>query len=155
MENKAKTLADFLPQEPKKLHNRMEEWLEYGGLSMKYKNVSLGQGTPGWGPPKFLKEEMIKAIEEGNNQYARVLGHEDLVASVGDVYGKKLGRMIDPMKEVLVTQGCSGALHSYISAFTNDGDEVVMFEPLWSVYQDFIELSGAVSKFVPLRLNDE
>jgi aspartate/methionine/tyrosine aminotransferase len=38
------------------------------------------------------------------------------------------------MKEVLVTQGCSGALHSYIAAFANDGDEVVMFEPLWSVY---------------------
>jgi aspartate/methionine/tyrosine aminotransferase len=77
---------------------------------------------------------MIRAIEEGHNQYPRVLGHESLVTAVADVYGKKLGRTIDPMKEVLVTQGCSGALHSYIAAFANDGDEVVMFEPLWSVY---------------------
>ena len=31
-----------------------------------------------------------------------------------------------------------------------------MFEPLWSVYQEFIEIAGGKSSFVPLRLiNDE
>jgi len=29
VENTTKTLADFLPKEPKRLKNRMEEWREF------------------------------------------------------------------------------------------------------------------------------
>ncbi len=79
-----------------------------------------------------------------------------MVTKVAEEYGKRLNRDLKPMSEVLITQGASGALACYISAFLGQGDEVVMFEPLWSVYQDFIEIAGGKSTFVPLRcINDE
>lgn len=54
-------------KEPKKIKNRLAEWAEFFEIAMKYKAVSLGQGTPGWAPPKFLREEWVKTINEGQN----------------------------------------------------------------------------------------
>lgn len=118
---------------------------------MKYKCQSLGQGTPGWAPPKYLRDSMITAIKEGANQYGRVMGDIKLATKVAKVYSEKMGRELDASTEVIITQGASGALHSFIMSLVNNADEVVMFEPLWSVYEDFIELAGGVSKYVTLR----
>ena len=40
------------------------------------------------------------------------------------------------MTEILVTMGANGALTSYIQAFVNPGDEVVLFEPCFPMYLD-------------------
>ena len=65
-----------------------------------------------------------------------------------------MDRKIKAMEEVIVTQGAGGALNAYISAFANKGDEVVLFEPMWSIYMDHVELAGATSNCVPLRYID-
>jgi len=46
---------------------------------------------------------MLEAIDEGYNQYCRVLGHEDLVTKIAEEYGKRMSRDIQPMTEVLIT----------------------------------------------------
>lgn len=81
-----------------------------------------------------------------------MLGNECLVEAVADIYSQKMNRKIDAYTEVLVTQGASGALESYICALVNEGDEAVMFEPTWNGYQDFVEMSGGKANYVPLRL---
>ena len=73
---------------------------------------------------------------------------------IAEVYSKKMEREIHAMDEVIVTQGASGAINSYIAAFANKGDEVVLFEPMWSIYMDHVEIAGAISKTVPLRCID-
>ena len=57
---------------------------------------------------------MIQAIDEGHNQYTRTFGQIDLVRTIAEIYGKKLGRKIDPITEVLVTHGANGANGSFI-----------------------------------------
>ena len=44
-------------------------------LCDKFNCVSLGEGAPNTNPPKFLRDEMIKAIDSGFNQYTRTFGH--------------------------------------------------------------------------------
>lgn len=80
-----------------------------------------------------------------------MFGEERLVSTVAKVYSQKMGRELNGMSDVLITQGASGALHTFICSLVNQGDEVVMFEPLWSVYEDFIELAGGTSRYVELR----
>lgn len=76
-----------------------------------------------------MKEETIKAFDEGANQYCRTFGHPELVNKVAEVYGPMFKRKLNPLKEILVTPGANGALHSFISAYINEGDEVAMFDP--------------------------
>jgi len=58
------------------------------------------------------------------------------------------------MSEVLVTAGANGALGSYINAFLNEGDNMVMFEPCFPMYLDHVSIAGAKIKSVPLHLRD-
>jgi N-succinyldiaminopimelate aminotransferase len=57
------------------------------------------------------------------------------------------------MNEVLVTMGANGALGSFIQAFVNPGDEVVIFEPTFPMYLDHIQFAGGKLKTVPLTVD--
>ena len=72
-------------------------------LGRKYACLSMGEGAPGYKPPSFLRDAMISAIDEGHNQYCRTFGHPLLIDKIAEHYGPKLGRNIDPIKEILVT----------------------------------------------------
>jgi hypothetical protein len=48
-------------------------------IGKKYNCMSMGEGAPGYPPPKFLKEFMMEAIEGDFNQYCRTFGQPALV----------------------------------------------------------------------------
>jgi aspartate/methionine/tyrosine aminotransferase len=74
---------------------------------------------------------MIKAIDEGFNQYSRTLGHPELVKKIAQVYGKKLHREVNPMTEVLVGGGANNVINSIIFSLIDPtaSEEIVVFEP--------------------------
>lgn len=140
-----------IPKEPQRLEDNIAVWAEFKDITEKYKCLSLGEGAPAANPPRFLRDHMMNAIDEGFNQYIRTFGHPELVKKIAEIYGKKLNRKLDPMNEVLVTQGANGALFSFIMAFINEGDEIVMFEPCFPLYLDHVRIAGGVIKPVPLE----
>ena len=58
---------DKLPVEPKKMHDSVAIWMEMEELRARYGALSLGQGSPGYEPPKFLRDSMMEAIDGGFN----------------------------------------------------------------------------------------
>jgi aspartate/methionine/tyrosine aminotransferase len=56
-----------LPSEPRKLDDTIAVWAEMNELAKKYKCLSLGEGAPGYHPPDFLKQNLMKAIDSGFN----------------------------------------------------------------------------------------
>jgi len=79
-----------LPQSgdaPARLHDTIAVWTEMKALSDKFACTSLGEGAPNMMPPKFLRDQMIKAIDGGFNQYCRSFGHPTLVNSIAKTYG--------------------------------------------------------------------
>lgn len=56
-------------------------------------------------PPQFLIDDLVQSINEGHNQYSRAFGNPLLANKVAEVYGKKLGRKIDPLNEVTIGPG--------------------------------------------------
>ena len=74
---------------------------------------------------------MIKAIDEGFNQYSRTLGLPDLVKKIAQVYGKKIHREINAMTEVLVGAGANNVINSIIFSLIDPKaeEEVIVFEP--------------------------
>lgn len=153
MQAAPQTILDTVPDHPKKLNDNIAVWSEMKDLCVKYSCLSLGEGAPNVMPPQFLIQDMIDAMNAGHNQYTRTFGVPALVKKIAEIYGPKLGRELDPMKEVMVTQGANGALMAFINAFCNKGEEVVCFEPMFPLYLDHSEFAGGKVNGVPLSLD--
>lgn len=147
-------VIDTIGDCPPKLHYRYMMWNEVQDLFCKYNCVSLGWGAPDFAPPAIMIEELKKAMEvPANNNYGRPNGHPDLVKAIAEVYGKKMGHAINPMTEIIVSQGANGLLATTMQAFVNPGDEVVVFTPAFPVYEQHIELAGGKMNDVPLTFD--
>ena len=126
-----KQLIDQVAKEPRRLKDNIAVWSEMKEICGKYGALSLGEGAPQWDPPQFLAKDMEAAIAEGHNQYSRTFGHPLLVKKIAEVYGPKMNRTIDPMKEVLVALGAHGCINATIAAYIAKGEHVVCFEPFF------------------------
>ncbi|CAB4007196.1 Kynurenine--oxoglutarate transaminase 1 [Paramuricea clavata] len=129
-------------------------WVEFGKLNAQYKTVNVGQGFPDYKPPDYLIKTLATASESENDlmhQYTRSQGHPRLVKSIASLFSKLHGRDIQAMSEVLITNGAYESLFSAISAFVNEGDEVIIIEPFFDCYVKMVNFIGGVPVGVPLR----
>ncbi|CDW87563.1 kynurenine-oxoglutarate transaminase [Stylonychia lemnae] len=142
----------------RKLPHRVNDYTaifaEFKDLAEKYKCQSFGEGSPGYNPPDFLKQELIKAVDEGFNQYVRPSGNPLLVNKIAEIYGKRLNRNLNSMTEVLVSNGANACIFVLMQALINEGEEVVAFEPYFPPYLEHIEYAKAQYRTVPLELNE-
>lgn len=131
-------------------------WQEFKELTERYDCISLGEGAPAASPPAFLVENLKQAILEGHNQYSRSAGHPLLVQKVSEFYGKMLGVSIDPLTGVVVSAGAYNVIANTLQALINPGvgEEVLVFEPGWPCYADFIQYAGGVYKPLSLELRE-
>ena len=75
------------------------------------------------------------------------------MAAIANLYTKLLGRStpIDPVKEVLVTDGAYEALFTAIMGHVNPGDEVIIIEPYFDCYEPMVRLAGGTPVFISLK----
>lgn len=127
---------------------------EISRLAVQHGAVNLGQGFPDFDGPREVAQAAIDAITSGVNQYAVGQGAPRLRAAIAAHSQRFYGQAIDPQTEVGVASGATEALFDAIQAFTNPGDEVVLFEPFYDSYLAGAQLAGAVPRFVRLREPD-
>jgi N-succinyldiaminopimelate aminotransferase len=113
--------------------------------------INLGQGFPDEDGPAEVLEAARQAISDGFNQYSPGLGLPILRSAIAAHQKRFYGLEVDPDREVLVTAGATEALAATILALTDEGDEVVTFEPFYDSYAAIIGLSKATHVTVPLR----
>jgi len=111
----------------------------------------MGQGAPDWDPPEFVKESLVEVAHEKEDQYTRVGGHPELIKIIAEEYSAKFDRNIDPMKEVVISNGAEGAINNFLFAFLDEGDEVIVFEPVFPSFLTMIEIYGGKLKFSTLE----
>ena len=101
-------------------------------------NLSIGQ--PDFDVPEPVKQAAIQAIASGKNGYALSQGlpalREKLLARVRQEYG------CDD-RDLLVTSGTSGGLMLAMLALLNPGDELIVFDPCFSMYTAMAAIVGA------------
>jgi len=101
-------------------------------------NLSIGQ--PDFDVPEEVRRAAIDAIESGKNGYALTQGlpvlREKLQAQVDRQYGHD-------DREVFVTCGTSGGLTLAMMALVNPGDEVIVFDPCFVMYDALAGMMGA------------
>lgn len=58
---------------------------------------------------------------------------------------------MNPETNILTTSGGVEALFCSILGFTNQGDEVIFFDPSYDCYRGQVQIAGAVSVGIPLK----
>jgi len=124
------------------------------GMAMQHQAVNLGQGFPDFPVPEFLVEALARAMREGKNQYAPMMGVPALREAIAEKTLACYGHAACPDSEITVTSGASEAIFDAVLAVVRPGDEVIVLDPCYDCYEPAIALAGGVCVHVPLNPQD-
>lgn len=124
---------------------------EMTALALATDSINLGQGFPDYDGPKDVLDIARDEIARGANQYPPGIGLPDLRLAITEHQRRFWGMDLDPDSEVLVTMGATEAIAASLLGMLDEGDEVIVFEPLFDTYAACISLAGAVLVPVTLR----
>jgi N-succinyldiaminopimelate aminotransferase len=127
---------------------------EMSALATATGAVNLGQGFPDTDGPSVVLEAAVTAIRAGVNQYPPGPGALVLREAIARHQQRFYGLVHDPESEVLVTAGATEALAASLLGMLEDGDEVVVFEPMYDSYPATVAFAGATHRAVTLRPPD-
>ncbi len=125
---------------------------EMNELAARFGAANLGQGAPNFDAPAWLRAAGARALEEGQNQYARSAGTLALTEALSARFEREYGLRYDAAAELTVTAGATEALFVALQGLCNPGDEVLVFDPVYDSYPAAIRLAGGVVRAVPLDL---
>ena len=116
--------------------------------------INLGQGFPDEDGPAEVLEAAAAAMRAGHNQYAPLPGVPALRAAIAGHQERFYGLAVDPDAGVQVTFGATEAIAAAMLGLLEEGDEVLVFEPLYDSYAATIALAGAHRRVITLRPPD-
>jgi aspartate aminotransferase/aminotransferase len=101
--------------------------------------VNLSIGQPHFDVPAPVKAAAVAAIERGDNAYTVTQGIPELRARIRDDLRR---RYPGQDREVFLTSGTSGGLVLAACCTVNPGDEVIVLDPYFVMYPNFVTLAG-------------
>jgi len=113
--------------------------------------LNLGSGFSEWDTPELLKEYQKEYLYAGQNQYGRTGGELFLTKAISRQYSPRFNKELDPAKEIVITHGATGGLTVACTAFLDEGDEVIIFEPSFESYFVQPKIFGGVVKTFSLE----
>ncbi len=123
--------------------------MERSGLSV----VHLEVGEPDFDVPACVAGALARAVADGHTHYTHSLGIIELREAVCRHYADTYGAVVHP-DQVLVTSGTSPGFFLILSALLDAGDEVIISDPHYCCYPNFINFMGGVPVTVPVFEED-
>ncbi len=109
-------------------------------------------GRPDFDTPEYIKQAACKSLADGNVHYTSNFGLAELRQTIADKLGRE--NHIDyKASEILVTVGLSEAVFAVLASTLNEGDEILVPDPVWLNYINVPNLLGA--KAVTYSLKEE
>jgi aspartate/methionine/tyrosine aminotransferase len=115
--------------------------------------VHLEIGEPHFDTPPVAVEAAARALREGATHYGPAAGLPELRQALAADVSRWSGLDLGP-NNVAVVPGSKMIVLGTLLAFTEPGDEVIVFEPGFPVYAALARLVGCTVKTVPLRASD-
>jgi aspartate/methionine/tyrosine aminotransferase len=123
--------------------------LEHDGVHV----IHLEVGEPDFDTPECVKEAASRALAEGYTHYTHSLGMLELREAICEHYHKTYQVSVHP-DQIVVTSGTSPAMFLMFSALLEAGDEVIVSDPRYACYSNFINFLEAVPVPVPVCEED-
>jgi len=115
--------------------------------------IHLEVGEPDFDTPPCVKEAACRALEKGHTHYTHSLGNLDLREAICRHYFERYGAAIHP-DQVVITSGTSPAMFLLFAALLEVGDEVIVSDPRYACYSNFIKFLQGVPVTVPVYEED-
>jgi aspartate/methionine/tyrosine aminotransferase len=114
--------------------------------------IHLEVGEPDFDTPTCVKEAACKALQDGHTHYTHSLGMYELRQAISEYYLAAYNVTIDP-DQVIVTSGSSPAIFLVFAALLEKDDEVIVSDPHYACYPNFIKF--VQGKPVPIPIYEE
>lgn len=115
--------------------------------------IHLEVGEPDFPTPEPIKEALQRAMIENDTHYTHSLGKITLREEIARHYWNKYGVEISP-DQIIVTSGTSPGMLLLFSALLEKGEEVILPDPFYSCYPNFIRYVDGQEIVVPVYEED-
>ena len=115
--------------------------------------IHLEVGEPDFDTPQCVKDAACQALEEGHTHYTHSLGNLKLREAICEHYFERYGVTVHP-DQIVITSGTSPAMFLIFSALLEEGDEVIISDPHYACYPNFIRFVQGVPVMVPVYEED-
>ncbi len=123
-------------------------------LAQEHGAINLSQGFPDFDCPPELVELVHQFMKQGHNQYAPMQGVMALREAIARKTQKRYSAVYHPDTEITITAGATQAIYTAITSVIKEGDEVIIFEPVYDCYAPAITLNGGITVNVKLKAPD-
>jgi aspartate/methionine/tyrosine aminotransferase len=115
--------------------------------------IHLEVGEPDFDAPTCVKAAACRALEEGHTHYTHSMGNFELREAIAHYYRGAYGVSVEP-DQIIVTSGSSPAILLVFAALLDPGDEVIISDPHYACYPNFIKFVQGVPVSVPVFEED-
>ena len=111
--------------------------------------IHLEVGEPDFNTPPAIVDAAVRAMRDGETHYTHSLGLPELREAIATWYAAEYSVRVSP-EQIIVTSGSSPAILLALAALLDPGDEVVLSDPRYACYANFIQLCDGVCVDVPV-----
>lgn len=115
--------------------------------------IHLEVGEPDFDTPPPVTEAVVKALRDGHTHYTHSLGMMELREAIAEYYCSRYGVEVSP-EQVAVTNGTSPAMLMLFSALLEPQDEVIISDPHYACYPNFVKYLCGEPKLVRVYEED-
>ena len=115
--------------------------------------VHLEVGEPDFDTPQCVKDAACKALSDGHTHYTHSLGMIELREAISGFYHRTYKVDIDP-ERIVITSGTSPAMFALFSSMLEKGDEVIISDPHYACYPNFIKFVQGNPITIPVYEED-
>jgi aminotransferase len=112
--------------------------------------INLGQGICQLPTPEPVAQGAIAAIGRGDAIYSYPEGILPLREAIAQKLERENGITADPLSEVVVTSGASGAYTAALHGLFDPGDGILLFEPYYGYHRNAALVAGLVPQVATL-----
>ena len=113
--------------------------------------VHLHLGEPDFDTPPNIVEAARRALGDGQTHYAPPLGVPAFREAIAADFSRRRGVIVSPDR-VVVTPGAKPVMAYALMALVGPGDEVIVPDPGFPIYESMTRFMGATPVPIPLRV---
>jgi aspartate/methionine/tyrosine aminotransferase len=119
--------------------------MEKSGIDVIHMEI----GEPDFNVPECVNQATVDALSANATHYTHSLGDIRLREAISQYHKTTYNTIIDP-GQILITSGTSPGMLLLFSALLNPGDEVIISDPHYACYANFINYVQGVPVTVPV-----
>lgn len=119
--------------------------LEQKGIDVVHMEI----GEPDFPTPDVVVKACVDSLLSGNTRYTHSLGLRELREEIAQYYTMRYAVEVDP-ENILISSGTSPVMAMIFSAIIDPEDEVIIPDPYYPCYPNFVRFFGGKPVFVEL-----